>query len=161
MYLSSIEFPTASHKCEKTKNVIELACLSHTMKTGADSENSEIGVQNPCQLYRHCIYLFLKRIFFKSYIISQKGRWGMRSPWTTPKSTHGQVLIKARCLDLSSKWLFINCLILIAIFLVHVCSRNILGRIWYHTYIRTNSGPYFSHLFNWYSANLPWKHFQK
>ena len=94
MYLSSIEFPTASHKCEKTKNVIELACLSHTMKTGADSENSEIGVQNPCQLYRHCIYLFLKRIFFKSYIISQKGRWGVRSPWTTPKSTHGQVLIK-------------------------------------------------------------------
>lgn len=48
MYLSSIEFPTASHKCEKTKNVIELACLSHTMKTGADPENSEIGVQNPC-----------------------------------------------------------------------------------------------------------------
>ena len=36
----------------------------------------------------------LKRIFFKSSIISQKGRWGVCSPWTTPKSTHEQVLIK-------------------------------------------------------------------
>ena len=65
MYLSSIEFPTASHKCEKTKNGIELACLSHTMKTGADPENSEIGVQNPCQLYRHCILFIFEKNFFQ------------------------------------------------------------------------------------------------
>ena len=66
MYLSSIEFPTASHKCEKTKNVIELACLSHTMKTGADPENSEIGVQNTCQLYIQTLHLFIfEKNFFQ------------------------------------------------------------------------------------------------
>lgn len=43
----------------------------------------------------HCA-LQTSLFFFKSYIISQKGRWGVHSPWTMPKSTHRPVLIKGR-----------------------------------------------------------------
>lgn len=76
MYLNSIEFPTASHKCEKTKNVIELACLSHTMKTGADPENPAIVEQNTMDTA--CIYF--EKNFFQIFHNFTEGEVGSAFP---------------------------------------------------------------------------------
>lgn len=76
MYLNSIEFPTASHKCEKTKNVIEIVCLSHTMKTGADPENSAIVEQNTMDTA--CIYF--EKNFFQIFHNFTEGEVGSPFP---------------------------------------------------------------------------------